>query len=103
MLSLGLLLIFIISITPTLYLHEIFAGHSDASIAIAKSPGEQVRAAGFACDCDSLVATSPFTEIFPGFVLRVASCYKPQILAPIPAHKTQPRPYLELRGPPESA
>ncbi|MFT3911575.1 MAG: hypothetical protein QM737_19275 [Ferruginibacter sp.] len=53
---------FLLSITPKQVLHNVLANHKDAA-------SKQLDArtifhqAGFNCDCDNVVATSPFIEI----------------------------------------
>lgn len=63
LLALMLLLIFTISTTPRRYWHDLFAGHTDTTVCDTPADGKQhLRDAGFQCDCNKLVATSPFTE-----------------------------------------
>lgn len=59
-----LLFVFIIGIVPKKILHDYFANHKDiiAKISVAKT--QQFTKAGFNCNCDNLVAESPF--ITPG-------------------------------------
>ena len=83
---------FLLSITPKQVLHNVLADHSD--IASKKVDGSlQFNTAAFSCDCNSIVATSPFTEtkaavdfrvtdnfcssnkFFPPFLLSVARLY----------------------------
>jgi hypothetical protein len=61
-----LLCTFLLSITPKLVLHNISAHHKDQS---AKKFNDklQLNESGFNCDCNSIVATSPFTELSLGF------------------------------------
>lgn len=94
-----MLVLFALSITPKLYLHTVFADHTD--IVRKKTDGKtQVGKNGFTCDCNNQVATSPFTEhvdtiemgilpVYPSFIPHVPS----QIIASTLF-------YLELRGPP---
>jgi hypothetical protein len=51
----------LLSITPKQALHFLAAGHTDQSTHRTGS-GEQLHAAAFHCDCNSVVATSPFIE-----------------------------------------
>jgi hypothetical protein len=53
---------FILSITPKQVLHSIAADHKDQS---SKKINDrlQFNEVGFNCDCNSIVATSPFTEV----------------------------------------
>ena len=56
-----LLLIFTLSITPKKYLHDCIADHNDFySFNLTKDPS--VSKAGFDCDCEDVVVSSPFIE-----------------------------------------
>jgi hypothetical protein len=57
----ALLLLFMLSIMPKLYLHDIFATHQD----LIRNSGQTqpgIIKDGYSCDVNDLVATSPFTE-----------------------------------------
>jgi hypothetical protein len=63
LLALMLLLVFTISTTPRRYWHDIFAGHTDTAVCDVPLDGKHhLRDTGIQCDCNKLVATSPFTE-----------------------------------------
>lgn len=94
-----MLLLFTLSITPKLYLHAIFADHTD--IVYKKSDGKtQVSKNGFTCDRNNQVATSPFTEHADAPETGVVSVYQ-SFISHFPSQiiaNTQF--YFELRGPP---
>lgn len=94
-----MLALFVLSITPKLYLHTIFANHTD--VVYKSTDGkEQVSKNGYSCDCNSQVATSPFTDHVDAFEIGVLSVYPsliPHFPSLIPANTTL---YFELRGPP---
>jgi len=52
---------FLLSITPKQLLHNLSANHKDLS-AKRTSDKLQYSISGFNCDCNNIVATSPFTE-----------------------------------------
>lgn len=57
-----MVLILAFSITPKKFLHDLVADHQD-DITIAVNDGhDHIDHHGFNCNCDNLVATSPFTE-----------------------------------------
>lgn len=56
-----LLVLFAFSIMPKKILHDWIVSHTDGVAAVVKSETAQVGKAGFSCDCQNLVAESPFT------------------------------------------
>jgi hypothetical protein len=56
-----LLMLFAFSIMPKKILHDWIVSHTDGVSATAKSEVAQVGKAGFNCNCQNLVAESPFT------------------------------------------
>jgi hypothetical protein len=95
-----MLMLFTLSITPKLYLHAVFADHTDVVYKKANNGETQVSKYGFTCDINNQVATSPFTEhddapetgivtVYRSFTAHVAS----QIVSTT-------RFYFQLRGPP---
>lgn len=57
-----MLLVFAISITPTIVFHNWFADHTDTVRKITHNKTEQIGKQTFNCDCNNIVAESPFTE-----------------------------------------
>ncbi|MEP7256795.1 MAG: hypothetical protein ABI687_00350 [Flavitalea sp.] len=58
-----LLAVFAFGMTPKIFLHDLFAEHTDFSLSLNKYPHtNQVDKAGFRCNCDHLVVESPFTD-----------------------------------------
>src|SRR5687768_10253481 len=60
--TLVMLILFTFSITPKLFLHDLFTNHTDTVYKKTVDDKAQVSKSGFTCDCNDLVATSPFTE-----------------------------------------
>ena len=96
-----LLVLFTLSITPKLYLHAIFADHTD--IVLKKTDGKtQVSKNGFTCDRNNQVATSPFIEHADALdigILHVYQSFIPHFPSKVIANTQF---YFELRGPPAS-
>lgn len=57
-----MLLVFAVSITPTIVFHNWFADHTDTVKKSSATKEEQVGKRTFNCHCDNIVAESPFTE-----------------------------------------
>jgi len=97
-----LLLIFLTGITPKRYWHDVFANHRDLA-SVVQTEDLQLSKAGFNCDWNSLVATSPFTEteeiIFPKPLL----VYARHFLLPADRFYQPHLTYRSLRGPPAIA
>ena len=100
--SVFILCTFLLSITPKQVLHAIAADHKDRSS--KRLDGLlQVNQLGFNCDCNSVVATSPFAEtaseiIIPKLVHH--SFYTGTFVVRISANEHF---YFSLRGPPAVA
>jgi len=95
-----MLIIFTISISPKRYLHDIFANHND-TISLAVNDGKlQLSEAGYNCDCNNLVATSPFMDEAVNIVVICPTIYPAFFVAfSNPLHSTSYS-FTELRGPP---
>jgi|HubBroStandDraft_2_1064218.scaffolds.fasta_scaffold1157010_1 hypothetical protein len=59
--SILLLLTFTFSITPRIFLHDLFAHHKDLH-SIIGSRTEQLSRAGYHCDCESQVVVMPYLD-----------------------------------------
>ncbi len=95
----AMLMLFILSIMPRLYLHEVFAAHKDL---VENTCQDQptIGKDGFTCDLNDLVATSPFTETETSIALNpeidfpvLHTRYTSQIATAAPE-------CFSLRGPP---
>lgn len=96
-----MMIVFAISITPSIVFHDLFAGHTDT---IRKSStehkGVQISKKLFNCHCDNIVAESPFTE--PAKLIFNPS---ESIFAEMPVEKkvqfiSSSPVFYSLRGPP---
>jgi hypothetical protein len=95
-----LLLVFVIGITPKRIWHDVFASHQD-TFAVT-SPGEelQVNKAGFNCDWNMQVATSPFIGEEEPAVITIPALHNPHfILASAQLYQAEIL-FRSLRGPP---
>ncbi|MBC7867560.1 MAG: hypothetical protein H7X88_08495 [Gloeobacteraceae cyanobacterium ES-bin-316] len=54
--------VFALSIAPTIFLHDAFARHIDSIEKFTSNGQQQIDEDFFNCQCDQLVAESPFTE-----------------------------------------
>lgn len=95
-----MLLIFALSITPTIVFHNWLADHTDTVKKITNNQTEQIGKQTFNCHCDNIVAESPFTEIAKVSILPPQQSYnlfkaERQVL-----FFSSPSPLHSLRGPP---
>lgn len=95
-----MLIVFAISITPTIVFHNWFADHIDS---VKKTPGTgkaQVGKKLYNCHCDNIVAESPFTEPAKLIVAFAAFEFsKPKIEREVQFASSSPV-FYSLRGPP---
>lgn len=56
-----LLCIFALSVTPTRYLHQLFANHKDFISKTNPGPRPQLNVAGINCHCETNVVIAPYT------------------------------------------
>ena len=95
-----LLIIFAFSITPKKALHDWLANHTDKASLPQSGNGASISTAGFNCDCDNLVAESPFTGTSGQFEFSAPQLFTPR-LAFHPHHfYAIPHFFFSLRGPP---
>ena len=59
--ALLMLLIFTMSITPKVFLHDLTADHKDEVSVVLHCHDQHLDKVGFTCDCNNLVSTSPYT------------------------------------------
>ena len=98
-----MLFLFVLSITPRLYLHDLLADHTDTVYKKTDAGNAQVGKSGFSCDVSNWVATSPFIEQDPLPDILLFSIYQPLVLH-FPSSIIAQKPCLcELRGPPAIA
>lgn len=57
-----MVVVFAFSITPTIVFHNWLSDHTDTVRKSNETKGEQLGKQTFNCNCDHIVAASPFTE-----------------------------------------
>lgn len=95
-----MLMLFALSIAPKRYLHDLFATHKDIETNKPTNQSDHFNKKGFVCDCNTLVATSPFIEQETVFNISVTQAYLELYTFSIPFIYTSFIPFIELRGPP---
>lgn len=94
------MLVMAFSITPKKFLHDLVADHQD-DITIAINDGhDHIDHHGFNCNCDNLVATSPFTEHTNNIQFYTPAFFGGYTAACSPDIKNITHPFFALRGPP---
>lgn len=99
-----MLLLFVTSITPKRFLHHWFANHKDVQAKLSAYQGqEQLHSNGISCDCNDLVATSPFTHPTESIEWAIPLYYG-QSIVPLSCdtYHTDLL-FSQLRGPPNKA
>ncbi|MEO7044084.1 MAG: hypothetical protein ABI091_02165 [Ferruginibacter sp.] len=98
-----LLVVFALSITPVIVLHNLTANHTDISYADKNKKCNQVSRAGIHCNCINFVAEAQFLNDFA--IINIAT---PQSFLPVHIFYkelfiSRDNFFAELRGPPLSA
>ena len=100
--SVALLLLFVVNITPKKTLHLLFGCHKEMTIALHDNKGEQVTTKNFHCSCNQADIQTPFVEtrvlitfVVQHFNLEKVSHYKSILFL----HSSSSN---GLRGPPVS-
>ena len=94
-----MLFFFSLSITPRLFLHALFADHKDTVSRVVKK-GDNVGNTGFTCDCNNLVATSPFTDTHDEISIGIQTSYQESVALFSTRIFQNTHQFFELRGPP---
>ncbi|HSC36259.1 MAG TPA: hypothetical protein VLD19_00260 [Chitinophagaceae bacterium] len=98
-----LLILLVFSITPKQVLHDWLANHRDTSMHCCHEGIVHFSADGFHCNCDNLVAESPFTHQPEIFVFSPVSVFASHPVF-VPHHfYAETHFFFSLRGPPASA
>jgi hypothetical protein len=97
-----MLLIFVFSITPKQYLHDLVVRHKD-DYSIIEGKGLQVAKIGFQCDCNQQVVQLPYLSE-PDFRLPFISLQHFSVfLLYIQHYSSAEQRFSSLRGPPVTA
>jgi hypothetical protein len=99
--SIVLIGVFAISITPAILLHNLFSDHVDTKVHHNHTLTSEVSTAGVDCHCESFVAETNFLYAIPSLGIEPleapASVY---VVHSNQSFYTQHHFYAELRGPP---
>ncbi|MEO6541302.1 MAG: hypothetical protein ABIN74_09940 [Ferruginibacter sp.] len=96
----AMLIVFALSITPTIIFHNWFAGHTDTAKKITDQKDEQVGKQTFNCHCDNIVAESPFTEPAQTIIPPAEQLFSPVKFDKQRSLTNSPNIFHSLRGPP---
>lgn len=94
-----MLCIFIFSITPKQWLHDIVTKHKD-SVFVSFDGKQSLSRTGFHCDCDNLVLQSPFINYNLNVEIRLPEIFVQRQLASISNIVSYYHFFSSLRGPP---
>jgi hypothetical protein len=96
----AMLLVFAFSITPTIVFHNWLANHSDTVKKSTHTNGDQLGKKTFNCNCDNIVAESPFTEPDKAIITYPTQCFSLHKAEPQVQSTSSPYFLYSLRGPP---
>lgn len=97
-LTLLLLLVFALAITPKQLLHDLVATHQHH--VLPPLPEARVNKASFLCDCDNLVAEGSFVDFSNQIEIAPGIEYSAFSLQPLNYYKQSSLSCFRLRGPP---
>ena len=95
-----MLIVFAVSITPTIVFHNLFAGHTDTAKKTGGHQQEQVGKQTFNCHCDNIVAESPFTEPALVYIAPAEQAFSLVKFDKEQSLISSPQIFHSLRGPP---
>lgn len=97
-----MIIIFAFAITPKRFFHNLVANHKD--ISYAKHDGKnEVTKSSIYCHCDSMVATSPFTDVAETFAIITSFFFVLHLQHFISSFLANSHYFFGLRGPPAFA
>lgn len=88
------------SITPRIFLHNWLAAHKDAGSQVKINGQDYIGYEVYNCNCDQIVAASPFTQVNGLFIFDVPNRFKLQQESIVPFYSSCTQFFLNLRGPP---
>lgn len=95
-----LMIIFAISITPSIVFHDWFANHTDSVNKAVEHKGDQLSTPLFNCQCNHLVAESPFTETINTVISVALPVFREHDINKDVQFKSCVDLFHSLRGPP---
>jgi len=96
----AMLVVFALSITPTIIFHNWLADHTDTLKRSAQTQGEQIGKQTFNCHCDNIVAESPFTEPAKAILTPAEQVFSSVKVEKVVQLISSPHHFFLLRGPP---
>ena len=98
--SVIMICILVVSITPVSLYHDLLSDHTDSSIQLTDSGKTEIGIAGINCHIDGFVADKNYTFSISSveFKCPVVTCF--YVSKPVPDFYSQHHFYAELRGPP---
>jgi hypothetical protein len=98
-----LIVVFALSITPVIVLHNLTANHTDVSYADKNQKSNQVSKAGIHCNCINFVAEAQFLNDFAIINIATSRSFLPVHIFYKESFLSKDNFFAELRGPPLSA
>jgi hypothetical protein len=99
-----LLLVFTLGVTPKLFLHKLAANHKDGIGRLSQQKDRvTIQKAFFSCDCNDIVAESPFLDDHSAVFVPAPPVYRQEATLLIPLLHATGLFFFELRGPPARA
>ena len=95
-----MLIVFAISVTPTIVFHNWLANHTDTYKKSTDTKAQQLGKQTFNCHCDNIVAESPFTQPETFRNLPPVQIFSVAATADIVQLPSSPQVFHSLRGPP---
>ena len=95
-----MLIVFAVSITPTIVFHNWLANHTDTYKKSTDTKAQQLGKQTFNCHCDNIVAESPFTQPETFRNLPPVQIFSVAATADIVQLPSSPQVFYSLRGPP---
>jgi hypothetical protein len=99
-LSGALLVLFALSITPKKVLHDWIVNHTDGVTHTVKSDVAQLTKDGFNCNCQNLVAESPFTADYQSVDIKPGQSFVEHPAIHLHQVYTSSYFFFQHRGPP---
>ena len=95
-----MLIVFAVSITPTIVFHNWLANHTDTYKKYTDTKAQQLGKQTFNCHCDNIVAESPFTEPETFKNSSPVQIFSIAAIVAIVQLPFSPQVFYSLRGPP---
>ena len=98
-----MLCIFVFSITPKQWLHDVITNHHDSRSPVSTDDKQSISISGFHCKCDNLVVQSPFINYEASEVINLPEFPVLHQIAIASNFISSYHFFSSLRGPPSHA